>query len=222
MTDWSDAPTSDAPSREIRQKLCPGCGAPPPAHTICCLYAALKRKGRVMTTKIEQPSSAAEALNRIRDDLLQAVTALNRVHDFETAGRAQTIAQLVHELRREGDFNGRACEELLWPLQIEMDGDEAELVCVPVDRSPPKITDEFGMKAFAVRKGALLSDAQRVGVFPSTLIVTHVFDGEEVVRGGDDAQVYIATFSDSEQAEKFIKLATAAGETVYGHRGRDR
>ena len=42
-------------------------------------------------------------------------------------------------------------------------------------------------------------------VTPNTLSVTHIFDGEEVVSGGDDGQVWIATFSTPAYAKAFVE-----------------
>lgn len=50
-------------------------------------------------------------------------------------------------------------------------------------------------------------------VHPSTLYVTHVFDGEEVVRGGEDGQIWVATFASGLQAKRFIESVSGR---VYG------
>jgi hypothetical protein len=49
--------------------------------------------------------------------------------------------------------------------------------------------------------------AAPVRVSPSTLAVTHIYDGEEVVTGGHDGQVYIATFACEKAAAAFVSLA---------------
>lgn len=53
-------------------------------------------------------------------------------------------------------------------------------------------------------------------VNPETLSVTHIFDGEEVVTGGDDGQVWIATFANKAVAESFCdqqrQYRSVAGE----------
>lgn len=46
-------------------------------------------------------------------------------------------------------------------------------------------------------------------VNPSTLSVTHIYDGEEVVTGGDDGQTWIATFADRSMAAHFVSYAKA-------------
>lgn len=51
-------------------------------------------------------------------------------------------------------------------------------------------------------------EPKREKVNPSTLGVTHIFDGEEVVTGGDYGQVWIATFADPSATE--IPHASAA------------
>jgi hypothetical protein len=37
-----------------------------------------------------------------------------------------------------------------------------------------------------------------------TLYVTHIFDGENVVRGGNDGQLYVATFADEREANSYV------------------
>ena len=38
-----------------------------------------------------------------------------------------------------------------------------------------------------------------------TLSVTHIFDGEEVVIGGDDGQIWVATFASANAAAHFVQ-----------------
>lgn len=56
------------------------------------------------------------------------------------------------------------------------------------------------------------------GVHPSTLTVTHICDGEEVVTGGEDGQVWIATFAQSALAHIFVRHTQATHEVVFGER----
>lgn len=44
-------------------------------------------------------------------------------------------------------------------------------------------------------------------ISPSTLTVTHIHDGEEVVTGGPDGQVWVATFADRHLAAWFVNAA---------------
>lgn len=62
-----------------------------------------------------------------------------------------------------------------------------------------------------------MSDPITVEVDRRSLRVTHIFDGEEVVTGGDDGQVWVATFSSGAVAERFIKYIRG---TVWGERRR--
>jgi hypothetical protein len=55
-------------------------------------------------------------------------------------------------------------------------------------------------------------------VAPSTLEVTHVFEGEEVVTGGDDGQVWIATFASAQEARIWVDAMWDAGLPVQGLR----
>lgn len=56
-----------------------------------------------------------------------------------------------------------------------------------------------------------------VKVDADTLDVTHIFEGEEVVTGGDDGQVWIATFADKRVAERFVdNAACQQGMEIYG------
>lgn len=56
------------------------------------------------------------------------------------------------------------------------------------------------------------------GVHANTLAVTHIFDGEEVVTGGTDGQVWIATFANASAAEGFVHLAKREKYYVLGIR----
>lgn len=49
---------------------------------------------------------------------------------------------------------------------------------------------------------------------PESWYVTHIFDGEEVVRGGADGQTWIATFEDPFDAQAFIDTARKAKVSV--------
>ena len=49
-----------------------------------------------------------------------------------------------------------------------------------------------------------------------TLYVTHIFDGEEVVRGGEDGQAWIATFASSAEATKFIETLQQEDKWIVG------
>jgi hypothetical protein len=55
-------------------------------------------------------------------------------------------------------------------------------------------------------------------VRPGTLAVTHICDGEEVVTGGDDGQVWIATFAQNALAQVFVRHTQATHEVVFGER----
>lgn len=57
-----------------------------------------------------------------------------------------------------------------------------------------------------------------VTVQPETLSVTRICEGEHVVTGGDDGQVWIATFYCYSSANSFVLLAKNAGATIYGVR----
>jgi hypothetical protein len=56
------------------------------------------------------------------------------------------------------------------------------------------------------------------GVHGGTLYVTHICDGEEVVRGGEDGQRYIATFANPRDANLFVGFAKNAGWLIYGQK----
>ena len=55
-------------------------------------------------------------------------------------------------------------------------------------------------------------------VWPHTLGRVHIFDGEEVVTGGDDGQVWVATFASAHDAEAFINAAKFLQRKVRGLR----
>lgn len=52
----------------------------------------------------------------------------------------------------------------------------------------------------------------------STLCVTHIFDGEEIVTAGEDGQTWIATFAEPAEARNFIAYKKAQCEWVMGER----
>lgn len=54
-----------------------------------------------------------------------------------------------------------------------------------------------------------------VQVDPATLGVTHICAGEEVVTGGADGQVWVATFADPRTANLFL---THADGMIFGER----
>lgn len=66
----------------------------------------------------------------------------------------------------------------------------------------------------------VMLENELVLVHPSTVSVTHVFDGEEVVTGGDTGQIWIATFADSVAADWFVKFANDQGIMLRGERTR--
>ena len=68
-----------------------------------------------------------------------------------------------------------------------------------------------------------LSSKQEVEVLyveSSTLAVTHIFDGEEVITGDDDGQVYVATFATKQEAERYIELKRKSGANALGVKQR--
>jgi hypothetical protein len=78
-------------------------------------------------------------------------------------------------------------------------------------------------KSNAATKNALTGEQGRESamlakVNPSTLSVTHICDGEEVITGGDDGQVWIGTFADRSMAAHFVNYAKAHLFHVNGER----
>lgn len=57
-----------------------------------------------------------------------------------------------------------------------------------------------------------------VTVLVETLSTVHVFDGEEVVIGGDDGQAWVATFADANAAERFVNQSKRDCIYVMGWR----
>ena len=55
-------------------------------------------------------------------------------------------------------------------------------------------------------------------VAPETMYVTHIFDGENVVRGGMDGQTWVATFASENAAEHFVRYAVENEKTFTGLR----
>jgi hypothetical protein len=53
---------------------------------------------------------------------------------------------------------------------------------------------------------------------PNTLTVTHIFDGEEVVTGGADGQIWIATFATRLAADAFVRWCQEFEKTYAGRR----
>lgn len=53
---------------------------------------------------------------------------------------------------------------------------------------------------------------------PRTLSVTHICDGEEVVTGGADGQVWIATFATKLAADAFVRWCVEFGKSYAGQR----
>jgi hypothetical protein len=51
-----------------------------------------------------------------------------------------------------------------------------------------------------------------------TLSVTHIFDGEEVITGGEDGQTWVATFANRQEAENYVKSLQINSKWVYGQR----
>lgn len=59
---------------------------------------------------------------------------------------------------------------------------------------------------------------RRQEVEPRTLAITHIHDGEEVVTGGDDGQVFIATFASAAAADRYVSACKEDGRPVFGYR----
>lgn len=55
-------------------------------------------------------------------------------------------------------------------------------------------------------------------VYPDTLSITHICDGEEVITGGKDGQVYVATFCDARAARDYVNVAQRLHLVVRGER----
>lgn len=51
-----------------------------------------------------------------------------------------------------------------------------------------------------------MSRQKAVLVDPETLFVTHIYDGEEIVCGGEDGKTWVATFADAHVAEVFVRF----------------
>lgn len=60
--------------------------------------------------------------------------------------------------------------------------------------------------------------SERVRVDPSSLSVTHICDGEEVVTGGDDGQTWVATFASRLAADMFLDVVKATDYQLFGER----
>lgn len=56
-----------------------------------------------------------------------------------------------------------------------------------------------------------------VAVEGSTLAVTHIFDGQEVVTGGDDGQAWVATFASAREAKRYVE-SMRGYKTVWAER----
>ncbi len=59
---------------------------------------------------------------------------------------------------------------------------------------------------------------RRLLLDPASMYVTHIFDGEEVVRGGEDGQAYVATFASFATAKEFIDACVQHRVYVSGLR----
>ena len=55
-----------------------------------------------------------------------------------------------------------------------------------------------------------------VEVLSSSMSITHIFDGEEVITAGEDGQVWVATFADVTTAKVFIQLLKRTSYTIKG------
>ena len=51
-----------------------------------------------------------------------------------------------------------------------------------------------------------------------TLTVTHIFEGEEVVRGGEDGQAWVATFASRGEADGFVGYLKSCRAEIEGIR----
>jgi len=54
-------------------------------------------------------------------------------------------------------------------------------------------------------------------ILSRSLSVTHIYDGEEVVTGGDEGDVWVATFASSHIAERFV-IEMQSRKFCYGLR----
>lgn len=68
--------------------------------------------------------------------------------------------------------------------------------------------------AYDALASAREADARIVEVNPASLYITHIFDGEEVVRGGEDGQAWVATFGTYRSAFRFCEWAARAALAV--------
>jgi hypothetical protein len=59
---------------------------------------------------------------------------------------------------------------------------------------------------------------ETVIVEASTLVITRVYCGEYVVTGGDDGQVYVATFADRVLAQAFLEWMQQTNNSCHGER----
>jgi hypothetical protein len=57
-----------------------------------------------------------------------------------------------------------------------------------------------------------------VAVDASTLMITHICDGAEVVQGGDDGQAWVATFATRLAAQQFVEAMPGLKLPVFGER----
>lgn len=56
-------------------------------------------------------------------------------------------------------------------------------------------------------------------VDPNTLYITHIFEGEEVVAGGEDGQAYVASFASHAAAGQYVEQMQRLGFSIMGERG---
>jgi hypothetical protein len=58
-----------------------------------------------------------------------------------------------------------------------------------------------------------------ITVTPASLSITHIFEGEEVITGGEDGQVWVATFASAAEAQYYIDMLrlTSPLATVKGY-----
>lgn len=55
-------------------------------------------------------------------------------------------------------------------------------------------------------------------VDPNSLQITHIFDGEEIITGGNYGEIYIATFASRRGAEQYVEFCKANIITIFGER----